>query len=156
VTNPIYWAGRELTREGYFLTLRWFYLSIISNVGREAMKLYSGRQFQPMKERDAAVVCYRLFEVTRTWDGPSREEWAVLVRIVADHVHMEADAKVHVLSSMAQQQLPRDVMTQPLQTEVGWDWYRDGLKRLRKCEPCNDGKSSPSLIGRFQNIGSGR
>lgn len=156
VTNPLYWAGRELTREGYFLTLRWFYLTFISNVGREAMMLYSGRQFQRQEERDAAVVCYRLFEVTRTWDGPSWEEWAVMVRIVTDHTHMEADAKVHVLSRMAQQQLPGDVMTQPLQTEVGWDWYRDGLKRLLKCEPRNDREKLTTLHRELQNIRSNR
>ena len=27
IANPIYWAGKELSREGYFYVLRWFYLS---------------------------------------------------------------------------------------------------------------------------------
>ncbi len=156
VSNPFYWAGRELSREGYFLTLRWFYLAFISNVGREAMKLYSGRHFQRQEERDATLVCYRLFQVTRTWDGPSPEEWAMLVRMVADHTYMEADAKVHILSRMAQQQLPADVMTQPLQTEIGWDWYRDGLKRLLKCEPRNDREKLTNLHRQLHDISQSR
>lgn len=152
VSNPFYWAGRELSREGYFLTLRWFYLAFISNVGREAMKLYSGRHFQRQEERDAALICYRLFQLTHTWGGPSPDEWAMLVRMVADNANLEADAKVHVLSRIAQQQIPRDVMNQPLQTSIGWDWYRDGLERLLKCEPQNDREKLSSLHRQLRDL----
>ncbi len=138
VGNPFYWASRELSREGYFLTLRWFYLAFIGQVGREAMRLYSGRHFQHQEERDAALVCHKLFNLTHAWDGPSPAEWALLVKIVTEHAHLEADAKVRILSQISRQQLPNDVETQPLQTRAGMDWYRDGLKRLRKCEPRED------------------
>ncbi len=129
-TNPFYWAGRELTREGYFLTLRWFYLAFIGQVGREAMKLYSGRHFQREEERDATLVCHKLFTLTRQWLGPSPAEWATLVQIVTDHAYLDPDVKVHILSRWSKQRFPRDIETQPLQTTIAFEWYRDGLKRL--------------------------
>jgi hypothetical protein len=135
ISNPFYWAGKELSREGYFLTLRWFYHAFISQVGREAMRLYSGRHFQREEERDATLVCHKLFALTRHWQGPSPEEWAVLVDVVTSHSYLEADVKLHILARWAHQRLPKDLERQPLQTSVARDWYRDGLKKLLTSEP---------------------
>jgi len=34
LANPLYWAGKEISRESYFYLLRWFYLAFTSQVGR--------------------------------------------------------------------------------------------------------------------------
>ncbi|HOV85642.1 MAG TPA: hypothetical protein PLM79_04720 [Syntrophobacteraceae bacterium] len=128
--NPFYWAGREVTREGYFFTLRWFHLAFISQVGREAMRVYSGRSFQKEEDRDAALVCYRLFALTRRWGGPTAEEWAALVDFVATQVDMENEVRLQVLSRMARGRLPAGLESQKLQTSSGQKWYRQGLKGL--------------------------
>jgi len=87
--NPLYWAGKELSREGYFFTLRWFHVVYIGQVGREAMRVYSGRTFQKEEDRDATLVCYRLFALTRRWGGPSPAEWAALVDFISGHGEIE-------------------------------------------------------------------
>jgi len=152
VGNPFYWAGRELSREGYFLTLRWFYLAFIGQVGLEAMKLYSGRHFQREEERDATLVCHKLFNLTREWQGPSAAEWSALVQLVADHTYLEPDVKVHILSRWAQQRLPGDVAAQPLQTRIACDWYRDGLKRLLKSEPRGGSKRTQRIQSELKTL----
>jgi hypothetical protein len=129
VSNPFYWAGRELSREGYFLTLRWFYLAFIGQVGREAMRLYSGRHFQREEERDATLVCHKLFNLAREWQGPSAAEWAALVQLVADHAYLEPDVKVHILSRWAQQRLPGDGLKQLLKSEP-----RGGSERAKRIQ----------------------
>jgi hypothetical protein len=156
VSNPFYWAGRELSREGYFLTLRWFYLAFIGQVGREAMKLYSGRHFQREEERDAALVCHKLFTLTSAWHGPSPTEWATLVEIVADHAYLEPDVKVHILSRWAQQRLPNDVETQPLQTSIAYGWYRDGLKRLMKAGPRGNAERAQRIERELADLEKGQ
>jgi hypothetical protein len=128
--NPLYWAGKELSREGYFFMLRWFYVAFIGQVGREAMRLYSGRHFQEEEDRDAAVVCYRLFALTRMWGGPSRREWALLLDYVTKQPNLESEMKVRILSKFSQDKVPRDLEGQSLQTPVGIKWYREGLKHL--------------------------
>jgi len=129
--NPFYWAGRELSREGYFLMIRWFTMTFISQVGREAMRLYSGRRFQTAEDRDAVLGCYRLFALSRQWEGPSPDEWAVLVGFIANHSVLEAEAKVHILSRCSQGHLPRDLEEQELQTRRGRRWFRHGLESLQ-------------------------
>ncbi|MFP5214159.1 MAG: hypothetical protein ACLGPL_12360 [Acidobacteriota bacterium] len=140
LANPIYWAGRELSREGYFFMLRWFYISVINQVGREAMRLYSGRHFQTEEDRDIALVSYSLFALTKHWGGPSPAEWSMLVDFVTGHAAMENEAKVHILSRCSQDKLPKDLKDQRLQTKAGGDWYRKGLKRLLDAE-----RDSPEL-----------
>lgn len=128
--NPLYWAGKELSREGYFFMLRWFYLSFISQVGREAMRLYSGRHFQTEEDRDAALVCYRLYGFTLQWGGPSAQEWSILIDYVTNHSALESEIKLHILSRWSQNRLPKDLDQQMLQTKSGIRWYQEGLKRL--------------------------
>jgi len=132
--NPLYWAGKELSREGYFFLLRWFYITFTSQVGKEAMRLYSGRRFLTEEDRDAALVCHRLFALARQWGGPSPEEWAMLVGFVAGHRALEAETKVHILSAWAKDRLPGDPAKQPLQTKTGQRWYLEGLKSLESSE----------------------
>jgi hypothetical protein len=133
--NPLYWAGKELSREGYFFAVRWFYLVFTSQVGREAMRLYSGRQFQRAEDRDAALTCYRLFALTSRWGGPSANEWSALVDFVTNHPDMDVDVKLHVLSRCSQGRIPKDLAQQQLQTTAGAKWYRAGLKRLLEQDP---------------------
>ncbi len=133
--NPLYWAGKELSREGYFFVLRWFYLTFTSQVGKEAMRLYSGRHFQTEEDRDAALVCYRLFAAARRWGGPSAGEWAALVDFMTNHQALEPESKVHILSRCSQGRLPKDLEEQRLQTKRGLKWYGEGLKRLEECDP---------------------
>lgn len=128
--NPLYWAGREISREGYFFMLRWFYSIFIAQVGREAMRLYSGRRFQKEEDRDAVLICHRLFALTQQWGGPSPGEWAILTDFVTGDLSLEDDAKLHILSRWAQSRIPKDLEKQTLQTESGIKWYRKGLKRL--------------------------
>jgi len=144
--NPLYWAGKELSREGYFYVLRWFYLSFISQVGREAMRLYSGRHFQTEEDRDATLIGYRLYNLTRQWGGPSSREWALLVDFVANHPALEAEVKVHILSRCSQDRLPKDLDQQTLQSKSGVKWYQQGLKSLLE----KDDHPSPAKAGLIQ------
>ena len=130
LSNPLYWAGKELSREGYFYVLRWFYLTFVSQVGREAMRLYSGRHFQSEEDRDATLVCYRLFVLMRQWEGPSAVEWSILVDYITNHPALESEIKLQVLSRCSQGRIPEDSAQKELQTRSGSRWYKDGLKCL--------------------------
>lgn len=135
LSNPLYWAGKELSREGYFYVLRWFYLTFVSQIGREAMRLYSGRHFQSEEDRDATLVCYRLFALTKEWEGPSALDWSVLVDYIGNHPALESEIKLHILSRCSQDRIPEDIGRQELQTKSGSGWYKDGLKRLLEKDP---------------------
>jgi len=128
IANPLYWAGRELTRESYFLILRWFYLTFTSEIGEEAIRLYSGKRFHQEQDRDAALVCYRLFHTMRKWAGPTPAEWAAFVRFVAGHSALDSDSKLHILTRCSQDRLPKDVEERTAVTKSGIKWYRKGLK----------------------------
>lgn len=128
--NPLYWAGRELSREGYFFMVRWFHLTFVSQVGREAIRLYSGRHFQSEVDRDGVLLFYRLYALTRQWGGPSGADWAALVEFLTAHPGVEAEGKLHILARWSQDQLPKDLHNRELQTELGRRWYRRGLKAL--------------------------
>ena len=142
LANPLYWAGRELTREGYFLVLRWFYLTFTSEVGKEAMRLYSGKRFQYEEDRDAALVCYRMYHTMRKWSGPTPAEWAAFVRFVAGHSALDSDSKLHILARCSEDRLPKDVEEQPISTRSGIRWYKKGLKLLLEA----DAITSPAKI----------
>lgn len=133
--NPLYWAGKEISREGYFFMVRWLTMTFVSQVGREAMRLYSGRHFQCDGDRDAAVACYQLFDLTRQWGGPTAEEWPLLVDLIGNHPVLEADAKLHLLSRCASGRIPKDLHEQDLQTDAGRRWLRQGLKLLLEKGP---------------------
>jgi len=135
LANPLYWAGKEISRESYFYLLRWFYLAFTSQVGREAMRVYSGRQFQTEEEREAAVACYRLFDLARRWGGPSALEWPALVDYVTNHPGMELEIKLQVLSRWSRNRLPKNLEEQKLTTRSGLKSYRQGLKRLQENDP---------------------
>jgi hypothetical protein len=133
--NPLYWAGKEISREGYFFMLRWFHMALVSQVGREAMRLYSGRRFQAEEDRDAALICHQLFALTQKWGGPSSEEWAALVKFVTNRPTLEPEAKLHILARWSQNRLPKGLNELHLQTDLGLHWRRQGLKLLAKAEP---------------------
>jgi hypothetical protein len=135
LANPLYWAGKEISRESYFYLLRWFYLAFTSQVGREAMRVYSGRQFQTEEECEAAVACYRLFALAQQWGGPSALEWPVLVDFVTNHPGMELEIKLQVLSRCSRNRLPKNLEEQRLHTRSGLKHYRQGLKRLQEIDP---------------------
>jgi len=142
LTNPLYWAGKEISRESYFYLLRWFILAFISQVGREAMRVYSGRRFQTDDEREAVVVCHRLFALARRWGGPSAAEWAVLVELVSSHPAMEPEVKLQVLAAWSRGRLPRGSEAQKLETRSGQKAYRQGLRRLQDADSgSSDGKA---------------
>lgn len=130
LSNPLYWAGRELSREGYFYMVRWFHLTFVSQVGREAIRLYSGRHFQSEVDRDGVLLFYRLYALTYQWGGPSRADWAALVEFLTGHTGVEAEGKLHILSRWSQNRLPADLDQRELQTPLGHRWYRKGLKLL--------------------------
>ncbi len=132
--NPLYWAGRELSRESYFMMLRWFYITFVSQVGREAMRVYSGRRFQRDEDRDLVLVCYKLFALVAHWGGPSSAEWSLLVSHVAGQSAMEDESKVHVLSRFAHRKVPGDAHEGEIKTRMGLRWYREGLNLLLKGE----------------------
>lgn len=134
LTNPLYWAGKEISRESYFYLVRWFYLTFISQVGREAMRVYSDRRFLAEEEREAVLGCCRLFALTRQWGGPSPSEWAALVDFVTNHPGMETEIKVQVLSRFSQNRVPDNPDEQGLNTRNGLKYYRQGLKRLQEAE----------------------
>jgi hypothetical protein len=128
--NPLYWAGKEISREGYFFMVRWLSMTFVSQVGREAMRLYSGRHFQSEGDRDAAIVCYRLFALARQWGGPTAEEWPLIVDFVSSHPVLDPEAKLHILSRCALGRFPKDLDEQMIQTEAGTKWLRQGLTLL--------------------------
>lgn len=130
ISNPLYWAGRELSREGYFFVLRWFYLSFTGEIGKEAIRLFSGSRFQREEDRDAALVCYRLFHTMRKWAGPSPAEWAAFVAFVAKHSALDSEAKLHILARCSEDRLPKDVEEQKIATKSGIKWYKEGLKLM--------------------------
>lgn len=133
--NPLYWAGKELSREGYFLMLRWFTLTYVTQVARESMRLYSGRHFLSEKHRDAALVCYRLFSLARCWGGPTAQEWSYLVGFVAGLSTLEVEGKLQILSRWSRGILPKDLCNQKIQTRYGFRLYREGLNGLLKRDP---------------------
>lgn len=128
--NPLYWAGKEISREGYFFMVRWLTMTFVSQVGREAMRLYSGRHFQSEGDRDAAIVCYRLFALARQWGGPTAEEWPLIVDFVSSHPVLDSEAKLHILSRCSLGRFPKDLDEQTIQTEAGTKWLRQGLTLL--------------------------
>ncbi len=130
ISNPLYWAGRELSREGYFFVLRWFYLSFTSEIGKEAIRLFSGNRFQRDEDRDAALVCYRLFHTIRKWGGPSPTEWAAFVSYVAKNSALDSDAKLHILARCSEDRLPKNIGEQKISTKSGAKWYKEGLKAM--------------------------
>jgi len=130
IANPLYWAGRELTREGYFFIMRWFYLTFTNEIGKEAIRLFSGKRFQHEEDREAAIVCYRLFHTMRKWSGPTPAEWAAFVRFVAGHSALDSDSKVHILARCSEDRLPGDVEELTLATKSGIKWYKKGLKTI--------------------------
>lgn len=142
IANPLYWAGRELSREGYFFILRWFYLTFTSEIGKEAIRLYSGRRFQQEEDRDAALICYRLFHTMRKWSGPTQAEWAAFVRFVAGHSALDSDSKLHILARCSEDRLPKDIEERMIATKSGIKWYKDGLKKLLEA----DSGSSPAKV----------
>jgi len=133
--NPLYWAGKELSREGYFLVLRWFYLAFIGQVGREAMRLYGGHQYQREEDREAALICYRLFQLTETWGGPSPGEWRALVNFVASQVALEPEIKLHILSRCAKSRYPQELESYVVQTRTAKKIYLQALNDLLKTAP---------------------
>jgi len=134
IANPLYWAGRELSRESYFFILRWFYLTFTSEIGKEAIRLFSGKRFQQEEDRDAAIVCYRLFHTMRKWSGPTPTEWAAFVRFVAGISALDAESKLHILARCSEDRLPRDVEERTIATKSGIKWYKDGLKVLLEAD----------------------
>jgi hypothetical protein len=134
IANPLYWAGRELSRESYFFILRWFYLSFTSEIGKEAIRLFSGKRFQQEEDRDAAIVCYRLFHTMRKWSGPTQAEWGAFVRFVAGISALDAESKLHILTRCSEDRLPKDVEERPMVTKSGVKWYKDGLKVLLEAD----------------------
>jgi len=140
MSNPLYWAGRELTREGYFFVMRWFYLTFTSEIGKEAIRLFSGRRFRQEEDRDAALVCYRLFHTMRKWSGPTPEEWAAFVAFMTRFPALDSDTRLHILARCSEDRLPKDVEEQKIVTKAGVKWYKDGLKRILEAD------SGPSTI----------
>lgn len=133
--NPLYWAGKELSKEGYFLVLRWFYLAFIGQVGREAMRLYSGHQCQREEDREAVLLCYRLFKLTSGWNGPSPDEWRFLVGFIAGQVTLEPEIKLHILSKCAKNRYPQELESYAFQTRAVKKIYVQALNDLLKMEP---------------------
>ncbi len=140
IANPLYWAGRELSKESYFMALRWFYLTMVGQVGREAMRVFSGRRFQKEEDREIVLICYKLFVMVSHWGGPDPSEWALLVSHIAGHPALEDETKVQVLSRISEGKLPKGLEEREIKTSAGLRWYRDGLKLLLK----GDKRASPA------------
>ncbi len=132
--NPLYWASRELTREGYFIILRWFYLTFTSEIGKEAIRLYSGKRFHQEEDRDAVLICYRMFHTMRKWSGPTPAEWAAFVQFVTNLSALDSDSKLHILARCSEDRLPKDLEDRPITTRSGIKWYKKGLKTLLEAD----------------------
>jgi hypothetical protein len=132
--NPLYWAGRELTREGYFIILRWFYLTFTSEIGKEAIRLYSGKRFHQDEDRDAALICYRMFHTMQKWGGPTSAEWAAFVQFVTGLSTLDSESKLHILARCSEDRLPKDLEERTIATRSGMKWYKKGLKALLEAE----------------------
>jgi hypothetical protein len=98
------------------------------------MRVYSGRQYQTEEEREAALMCYRLFALAQRWGGPSALEWSALVDFVTNHPGMELETKLQVLSRWSKNHLPRNLEEQKLKTRSGLKSYRQGLKCLQETD----------------------
>lgn len=133
--NPLYWAGRELTREGYFIILRWFYLTFTSEIGKEAIRLYSGKRFHQEEDRDAVLICYRMFHTMRKWGGPAPAEWAAFIQFVTGLSSLDSESKLHILARCSEDRLPKDLEERTIATRSGIKWYKKGLKVLLDAEP---------------------
>jgi len=140
IGNPMYWAGKELSREGYFLVLRWFYLAFTGQVGREAMRLYGGHQYQREEDRETALICYRLFKVAQRWGGPSSSEWGVLVGFITNQIALEPESKLQILAGCAKNRYPQDLEAHFPQTKPAKKMYLQALNELLKTEPQRNDK----------------
>lgn len=132
--NPFYWAGKDLSREGFFYLLRWFNATYISQVGREAILLYSGRAYSSREEQDATAICYGLFMLSRRWHGPSNEEWQALLTFVGDLPRLDPEAKLQILMRCGSGKFPTNLENLALRSKFGEKWYRKGLERLTKAD----------------------
>jgi hypothetical protein len=140
LANPLYWAGKELSREGFFYLIRWFHMTYISQVGKEAMRVFSGRGFHTEEERDATLGCYQLFALTRQWGGPSAAEWAAFIDFLSGHSSLDPEMKLQILSACSRDRLPKDLDQQVIGSKSGIKLYRQGLKRIQNAD------STPSPI----------
>lgn len=143
LANPFYWAGKDLTREGYFYLLRWFHATYLAQVGREAMRLYGGQACLSWEEEEAARAGRRLFQLCAEWGGPSAAEWALLVGLMAGMPHLDAQARLALLQQGAAGRHPGS--TDPVSTMRSQRvkrWYRQALTRLEQVdsEPASEKK----------------
>ncbi len=144
--NPLYWAGRELTREVYFIILRWFYLTFTSEIGKEAIRLYSGKRFHQDEDRDAALVCYRMFHTMQKWGGPTPQEWAAFVQFVTGLSALDSDSKLHILARCSEDRLPKDLEERTIATKSGIRWYKRGLKALLEADAAAASPAKAMLV----------
>jgi hypothetical protein len=136
LANPFYWAGKDLSREGYFYLLRWFHATYLAQVGREAMRLYSGRPFGSQEEEEASQAGCRLFQVCAQWGGPGAEEWALLVEVVGKAPQLDAQNKLALLTRCAaKRQKTEDSGDFAIHSRRVEKWYLQALSRLGKTEP---------------------
>ncbi|SMC18012.1 hypothetical protein SAMN02746041_00443 [Desulfacinum hydrothermale DSM 13146] len=130
IKNPFYWLGKELSQEGYFLMLRWFHVTLVNQVGKEAIRLYSAQPFIHNEERDLALACFKVFsqcERDATLDAPGLKRW---ISFVCRLPVLDASSKLKLIQQACSGSLPPEMEGEDLRTSRGKKWYRKGLEHV--------------------------
>ncbi len=129
--NPLYWVGRELSRESLQWLVRWFSIALINQVGKEAMRVYGSRAFGDDEERDLALVCVKLYALC-TSQEPSRraESFHAWVEFVCDLPVLDPATKIRLLRHALRASPDSTAADAALRTRRGLSWYRKGLERI--------------------------
>ncbi|MDY6908867.1 MAG: hypothetical protein SWC40_02780 [Thermodesulfobacteriota bacterium] len=155
IQNPVYWAGRELSREGSVLLLRWFHAHFIQQVGREAIRIYGRRPFLKEEERELTLLLYRLYHLHRHWGGPSSDEWRLWAAFTARAPLLDAEARMSVVDNVANGRLPDAVEAFLPKTRMGIQWYRKGIRKMFEEDPHVSERKRMVLERELAGLGGG-
>uniref|UniRef100_A0A831ZZ66 Uncharacterized protein n=1 Tax=Desulfacinum infernum TaxID=35837 RepID=A0A831ZZ66_9BACT len=134
--NPLYWVGKELSRESLQWLVRWFSIALINQVGKEAMRLYGTRTFADDEERDLVLVCVKLYALCASQEPSRREEsFRAWVSFVCDIPLLDDAVKIRLLRQTLGAALDGEAVSAPFRTRRGDGWYRKGLARLGLSRP---------------------
>ncbi len=129
--NPLYWVGKELSRESLQWMVRWFSIALINQVGKEAIRLYGTRTFADDEERDLVLACVKLHALCASQEQTRRDEYfKAWVAFVCDLPLLDPEAKIRLLRQTAGAVPDSAAVEAPFRTRRGDGWYRKGLERL--------------------------
>lgn len=134
--NPLYWVGKELSRESLQWLVRWFSIAVINQVGKEAIRVYGTRTFADDEERDLVLACTKLHALCASQEPARREEsFRAWVSFVCDIPLLDDATKIRLLRQILKAAPDVEAVEASFRTRRGDGWYRKGLDRLGLSRP---------------------